>query len=784
MRARGQGPLPSPLMFIGEAPGEQEDRQGLPFVGKAGAVLNGLIRQELGPLGWERGDIYVTNLLKERPPGNRDPLPEEIERDAPELEAEIGACEPRLVVTLGRFSTRYFLGPDADMETVHGMAWPVPGRAFKVFPIVHPAAGLHSPEMYALTAFGFENLARYLDGEDEDRFGGPLEAPMDLYPRPDYREACEAEAFREGPTALDTEGDTDDPICLSLSQSPGQGVVVPPELARRMPALPYLHPHVLHHALHDLPVLRAMGVHLPEGGVVDTMVMAYLLRMEPQGLKALAKRRAGMAMRDYDQVVGRWVELGKKVKKRVWSTAGRTLRDVEREELVAYAGRDPDATLRVYHALQPRIERLGLGPLLKMELGIIPLIDRIQTIGMQVDLEHYRGLEKELTAKRAELEEELAELAGRPINVKSPQVGKLLFEELGVASRKRTKGGKSLSTNDKILQALHHRYLRDEGEDAPRTRALKLVMDIREIRQMESSFVKPLVAHVSRDGRLHPNILTTRVETGRLAGKGINVLALPKHSEWGHKFRAGFVAGPGRLLGSWDLSQIELRVLAHISGDTTMLAAFRSGRDLHAELVERLYGIPREKQTPKQRREGKTINFGIPMGITAQGLLEQFHKNGLLDKTIDDAEQVLHDTLHKVYPGVWAFQQESQAEARRHGQVRDMWGRIYYLPAVHSPFEQMREAALRQAAALKIQGGAAGLMKIGMALAWEGTRPLRESAYCEPWLQVHDDLLFEYDEGLEDLMAPLITSALCGATTLAVPVTSSHVAGRTWGELE
>ena len=784
MRVRGEGPRPCELMFVGEAPGEQEDKAGRPFVGKAGAILNALIRQELEPLGWGRRAIYLTNLVKERPPGNRDPLPEEIERDAEELRQELLAVKPTLIVTLGRFATRSFLGP-VDMDTVHGMCW-TGKEGWLVFPVVHPAAGLHSPDLYALTAFDMENLGRYLAEPDHpfDRFGGEIVAEPDLFERPEYREVRGDDLFHNGlPMALDTEGDTVDPICMSVSQRAGEGLVVRPDQAG---CFAFGQDYVLHHALHDLPVLRAMGLHLPEGRITDTMVMAYLLRMEPQGLKALALRRAGMAMRDYEEVVGHWVERGKKKIKRVWSIAGRTLRDVGHDELVAYAGRDPDATLRVYHALKPRIHALGLDALLSMELGIIPIIDRIQTVGMAVDLKHFVGLGEALDAKAADLLAGLRVVAGKPdFNPGSPkQVADFLFEDLGIASKKRTKSGAALSTNDKILQALHHRYERDAPASVEAW-VLNAVMDWREARKMRTAFCDPLPAHVAGDGRFHPNILTTRVETGRLAGKGMNPLAFPKHSDWGHQFRAGFVAGPGRLLGSWDLGQIELRILAHLSGDPTMLDAFRSGRDLHAELVTRLWGVPKEAQSPKLRREGKTINFGIPMGITAKGLLEQFHKNGLLDKTEEDAEEILYNTLHKVYPGVWAFQEDAKAEARRTGQVRDMWGRIYYLPSVHAPMEQLREGALREAAALKIQGGAAGYMKLAMAAAWEATKPLRaEGAYCEPWLQVHDDLLFEYDEGLEDVMAPLIMSALTGAAPLSVPVTANHVAGRSWGELE
>jgi uracil-DNA glycosylase family 4 len=787
MRVHGEGPLPADLMFVGEAPGEQEDRSGRPFVGKAGLLLSYLIDAclNVAELDWlQRSDIYITSLIKTRPPANRDPLPEEIAADAGELAQEFQLCNPDVVVTLGRFSTRAFLGDWADMEAVHGKAWRVQwgGRDVIVFPIFHPTAGLHAPDLFAFTALGFENLGKFLAGETHDRFGGALSAPEDTiggqyvtgapttsWPASDVR-----------PLAVDTEGTPEDPISVQITRAPGMAYVMTPQEARE---LPWDVPHLMHFALHDRPMLRSMGIKA-SGHLDDTMVQAYLLPTEPQGLKALARRHAGMAMQDYQQVVGHWVEKGKKKKKLVWSLAGRTLRDVEPQVRVDYSGRDPDATVRVHRTLRPRLTALGLDRLYAMEMGIIPIIDRMQTVGMQVDLEHFASLDIVLEREQERLSAQLADLAGYEVNVHSPKIAKLLFQELGIYSRKKTKSGKGLSTNDKILQALHHKALRTDGPNAPTTRGLDLVMTIREIRKMRSGFVGPLPEHVGPDHRLHPNILTTRVKTGRLAGKGINVLALPKHSEWGHLFREGFLAGPGRLLSSWDLSQIELRVLAHISGDTTMTNAFRAGRDLHAELGERLFGIPRERQSAAQRREQKIINFGLPMGMTATGLLEQFHKNGLLTKTIDDAEQLLYDTLHKVYPGVWAYQQEMRAEARRTGQVRDMWDRIYYLPAANAPFEQLREAAGREAGALPIQGGAAGLMKIGMAAAWELTQEFREGGYCEPWLQVHDDLLFEHDAELVSILQPLIASALNGAALLSVPVLCEHKSGTNWGMLE
>jgi DNA polymerase-1 len=591
---------------------------------------------------------------------------------------------------------------------------------------------------------------------------------------------------------MDTEGSIEAPWCLSTSNDEGVGHVWrrPETIAlfaryvAEKAARGFSQRYILHSSLHDLPVLRALGIHLPDGSYIDTMVMAYLLREDSQGLKELARLHCGMEMDEYVQLVGHWVEKGKRKKKQVWSIEGRSLDDIDPMIALRYAARDADATRRTYFALKPRIEELGLATLLDIEMGVVPILDRMQTVGMLVDRDHFPALSRDLAAHLAVQQAKLDAIAGRPINPgSSKQTAALLFEDLRIPSRKKTKKG-AKSSQDKVLQALHHQWLA-KAPGSPQERALALVMDWREAKKMKTSFADKILGHVGADNRFHPTLLNTRVETGRLAGKGINPLAFPKHSDWGKRFRKGFIAPPGCLIGSWDLNQIELRVLADISGDTTMREAFRNGEDLHAKLVYSLYGIPPEKQTGKDRREGKTINFAIPMGVTPFGLLEQFHKNGLMSKTIDDAEQVLHDTLHKVYPGVAAFQDEARAEARRTGMVRDMWGRIYYLPDINSDMASRVAAAERQAAALQIQGGAQGIMKLGMAEIWRIIKTLRaEGAYVEPLLQVHDDNLLEYEAGLDELLDTLVSSAMTGATSLSVPITVKHESGTNWGELD
>lgn len=281
----GEGPVPCDLMFIGERPGKEEHAYGRPFVGKSGKELD---RYLWDALHRHRSSVYVTNLVKDWAPGDRDPSPEEVERDRKTLEDEIESVRPDYVVTLGRFSTRYLLG-DVDMEVVHGL--PKLVRDFVVVPVYHPAAGLHSTEFQGLIAWDFDRLAQTVKGEIEPIW------PEDEHPETDYVES--RTYFNLSPTAVDTEGSIKKPWCLTATSHPGSSTCVRGKGAGERVAFRHV---LLHNSMHDLGVLRAMGAKFESFD--DTMVMAYELCLEPQGLKALAKRHCGMEMDSYDELVG------------------------------------------------------------------------------------------------------------------------------------------------------------------------------------------------------------------------------------------------------------------------------------------------------------------------------------------------------------------------------------------------------------------------------------------------------------------------------------------------
>jgi len=292
----GEGPTDTDLMFIGEGPGKEEDHYGRPFVGKSGKELNRYIWHALHR---GRSSVYVTNLVKYRVPDDGDPTPADIERDSHLLDEELCAIDPPFVATLGRFSTRYLLG-DVDMEAVHGIPHLVGGRV--VVPVYHPASGLHSTENQALIAWDMGRLAQVMRGEIEPG------AAIDEYPECKYEELICDQVILSG--AVDTEGSVRRPWCLSHSRIPGQAIVVRPKGARFSVAATFERRLKLHNSLHDLGVLRAMGIELADGTYDDTMVKAYELGVEPQGLKALAYRHCGMVMNSYqDLTEGRRIGL-------------------------------------------------------------------------------------------------------------------------------------------------------------------------------------------------------------------------------------------------------------------------------------------------------------------------------------------------------------------------------------------------------------------------------------------------------------------------------------------
>lgn len=845
----GEGPTPCNLMFIGESPGAREMKAGRPFVPWAPAGK--LFQHLLESIGLSRDLVYVTNLVKTRYGADKDPTPEQIREHEPLLWAELEDVSPSTVVTLGRFSTRHFLG-DVDMTTVHGIPHPAelkpPLSGFvTVMPCFHPAAGLHRPETAQMVWDDFRQLDLLLKGEIEPH---PME---DRHPSPVYSVpvsgvhgvSCLASMIVEaGIAAVDTEGTVDDPVSVQASCKPGRAVYVDvhnPDSRDEdgLRALQIALPRVLvvlQNAVHDIPVLRALGVELND--FRDTMVMAYNLCTEPQNLDALAYRHAGMVKTSYaDMVKGAKRKLEREYLERLaarefpkppkvkelrsggehfrqpkplhklaaaalkaldkdpdadvakrwrgwddvvkapaveefggWPTA--TLMDVPERERVEYACSDADATLRVYHALSRKVRAMGLEEVNRLDTDVLPMVERMIAVGMKVDRERLTGL-----GARFEFEMDRLQLQARAStngcvhNLGSnDQVRSWLFEHPkgpGLRPLKRTPKG-AAQADRAVMEAL---------------RADQPVADLRirykELEKLKGTYVDGLGKWADVNGRIHPTLKATRVATGRLSSADPNVLAIPVRTELGKLIRKGFVADEGSLLGSWDYAQLELRILAHESRDENLVDVFRWGLDLHDRTERAVWDT-----SGPNRKVAKNMNFGIVYGLSPKGLQWNLIKEGV-DWPLDRCAEAIREWF-RVYPGVKEYMRDKINETRRYGYVRDMWGRIRYLPNIRSRTEWLRAEAEREAGNHGIQSGAAGVIKRAMRAIWRDVLPVfrREGTRVECLLQIHDELLFEFDEGRAEVMNVVVPAVMESAADLRVPLVVDGNVGNSWGDLK
>lgn len=906
VRVKGEGPDNARIMFVGEASGRDEDRVGRPFVGAAGRELNRFLES----VGIKRRDCYVTNVYKSQPPGNRDPSPEEIAGDAGELWSEITRINPAIVVPLGRIAARQFLG-DVDVEDVHGIPHAIDGRI--IFTCYHPAAGLHSPDLQAFLQYDFDQLRLLLDGKLAPS------APIDQFPSPAYilQPPQPPRPYPvSGPNwlsrdvmAIDTEGVSGRVWGLSYTIAEGQALVVRaadgPGLALVQQLVDRVGKILLHNALHDLPILAEMGIQIPIGKTVDTMVMAYILCLEPQGLKPLARRHCGMAMQSYPEIVreadrriareylervvaarvcqtclgvgavlvrtararmaerkcptcdgdgtlypkpetqlvrnpdGQLAEynpqsIGRKIRKtllamerselaeffdaRGWwndqepetraaieAVVGPiplvSLDDVEPPEAaIHYSARDADATLRVYHKLQPKIDAMALGPILQMDMDILPMVDRMQRVGWLIDIPHFDRLTTEFEGEIGRLERRLRRLAGHYVNPGSPkQVADLLFRELELPPLKLTKSKTRESTDDKTLESLS---LSIDPSDERTTQILDTILHYRELQKLVGTYTRPLPLWADGLGRVHSHFRVTRTASGRLSSFEPNFQNIPikakRGRDNGKRIRAGFVCREGWRLGSWDLSQIEMRILAHVSGDLNLIRLFVEGEncpeisadgkclchDIHLYTSGLIYRKPVSEVTANERLLAKNVGFGIVYGITSKGLQAQMELRGQ-HWTEEECQDMIDAYLSRAYPGVRDYMMECEAEARRFGLVRDMFGRVRYLPAVHSTASWVASEAVRQAGNHGIQAGAQGVAKLAMLAVWRVLELVWGQGFqIEPLAQVHDELIFEFEDGLEDLIDPMIKKAFAEAVQLRVPIVSQSNFGLRWSDLK
>ncbi len=452
-----------------------------------------------------------------------------------------------------------------------------------------------------------------------------------------------------------------------------------------------------------------------------------------------------------------------------------TLDDVPLEDAIRYAARDADATLRVNDCLDRRIDQMHLRGVYEMDLAVVPMVERMRTVGMLVDVNHFVELDAHLTELMALEVVAIRDLIGMVVNPNSPkQMEELLFHKLHIKPRKKTAGGLN-STQDKVLEAIRHEHP-----------VVEHIIKYREYGTYRDDFCLKMVRLLGDDGRIHPDLQLTRVSSGRLSCKAPNLLGIPVREELGKLLRAGFVAGVGKVYGSWDLNQIEMREMAHQSGDEILIGRFERNEDIHAATAADMFGKDVADVTATERYAAKRVGFGVITGITEIGLAEQMALAGATGWDEFRCASAIREYFN-IYRRVRSYMDGCRAEARRYGFVRDRWGRIRYLPGVYSDLSWVRAEAERQSHSFKISASAQGVLKMAMAQIWAWMQEYKYGHFgIEPLLQIHDELLFELDEDPAFIAEAdaAIQYFMCHTTDLRVPIKAKGSTGVNWGVLK
>ena len=499
---------------------------------------------------------------------------------------------------------------------------------------------------------------------------------------------------------------------------------------------------------YDLTVLANYGLR-SANHLADTMLASYLLNpAQRHNLDALAQEHLGYGMLSYSTVT---------------DDAEKNFADVAVADATRYAGEDADITLRLAHRLLPRLEDEGMAPLFsEVEAPLIPVLVEMERTGIRVDTAVLAGLSDEFGGKLSGLEEEIYALAGEPFNIASPkQLQHILFDKLALPPVKKTKTG--ASTDQSVLERLADQHpLPDK------------ILAYRGFAKLRSTYVEALAKLIRADtGRVHTSFNQSVAATGRLSSTNPNLQNIPIRTEEGRRIRTAFVPEPGWTLLSADYSQIELRLLAHISRDPVLTEAFRDGQDVHARTAAEIFDTDMDAVTSEQRREAKTINFGIIYGMGAQRLART------LRIPFKTAQEYIAQYFAR-YQGIKAYMDEVVASAREYGYVTTLRGRRRYLPDLRSNSPQLLSAAERVAVNTPIQGTAADVIKLAMlAIA---TRLRTSGLRARMLLQVHDELLFEVPENETDCVGALVRESMEQVMPLKVPLRVDIGSGCNWAE--
>ncbi len=496
----------------------------------------------------------------------------------------------------------------------------------------------------------------------------------------------------------------------------------------------------------------AWGPELRAGLGFDVMLAAYVdnPRSRVLSLSGLAADLCGAHIETEEELLGS-------------GRQRRRLEDLAAAELAAHFGRWVGLVEPVRAVLGKQLAASGLLALHdELELPLVPILAAMERVGILLDREALGAIATEMQARIAALEGEVHERAGHPFNLGSTQqLATVLYDELGLAAGRKTKFGRS--TDADSLEALR--------EEHP---VVDLVLEWRQLSKLKSTYVDALPQLCDRDGRVHTSFHQAVAATGRLSSADPNLQNVPIRTEWGQRIRRAFVADSGWELVSADYSQVELRVLAHVTGEEGLIQAFARGEDIHRRTAAQVYGIDPAAVTRDMRRVAKVVNFGVVYGLSDFGLSRD---TGM---SREEAAAFIH-TYFESFPAVTRWLEQTRMHAREWGWVETFTGRRRHLPDIRAANRQIRLAAERMAVNMPIQGGAAEIMKKAMI---DCDRALKESGSgARVLLQVHDELVIEVPRGEVPTLVPLVRRAMSEAYPLVVPLVVDVKVGDNWQEM-
>ena len=502
---------------------------------------------------------------------------------------------------------------------------------------------------------------------------------------------------------------------------------------------------------YDLEVLRNYGIRL-EGPMWDTMIAHYLLQPELRhNMDYMAETYLHYQTIHIDELIG---PKGK---------GQRSMRDLTPQQVYEYAAEDADITLQLKKRLEPQLREHNAEHLFyDIEMPLMPVLAEMEMNGVRIDTASLAETSAQLTGRMNVIEQEIYTLAGETFNIASPkQVGDILFGKLKIVEKpKKTKTGQYV-TSEEVLQQLRHKHP-----------IVDHILQYRGLKKLLGTYIDTLPHLINpRTGHIHTSFNQTVTATGRLSSSEPNLQNIPVRGEDGKEIRKAFIPEPGCLFFSADYSQIELRVMAHLSGDENMIHVFREGKDLHAATAANIYKKDIQEVTRDERSKSKRANFGIIYGITVFGLAER------LDIERGEAKQLI-DGFFDTFPQVHDYMEQAKAVARRQGYVTTLFGRRRYLPDINSANAVVRGFAERNAINAPIQGTAADIIKVAMIRIFERFR--KEGIRSKMMLQVHDELNFSVYPEEREAVERIVLEEMEGTIALRVPLQADCGWGSNW----